>query len=117
MADVRKQLDQANAHAADLQAQMDKAKSDAATPAVAAAVVRPLPAGATFEKGFFGSKYTMHVKNQGTDPLPINITVNGGPVTSATVKGGETYDLKDVASGASVVISSDGFQTDNLIAK
>jgi len=118
MADARKQLDQANAHAADLQGQIDKAKSDAANPpAAAAAATRPLPIAATFEKGFFGSKYTMHVKNQGSDSLPINITVNGGAVKSATVQGGATYDMKDLESGANVVVSSDGFVTSNLTVK
>jgi hypothetical protein len=118
MADVRRQLDQANAHATDLQAQIDKAKSDAATPqAAAATAARALPITAMFEKGFFSSKYTMHLTNQGTDPLAVNMTVNGGAVHSETVKPGGTYDLKDLAAGASVVVSSDGFQTSNLTVK
>lgn len=117
MADARKQLDQANARATDLQAQIDKAKSDAASPQPAAAALRVLPVSAKFEKGFFGSKYSLHITNQGTDPLPINVTVNGGPVKSATVQGGATYDFKDLEAGASVVVSSDGFQTSTLTAK
>jgi septal ring factor EnvC (AmiA/AmiB activator) len=117
MADVHKQLDQANARATDLQAQIDKAKSDAANPQPAPVATRALPVAATFEKGFWGDKYTMHVKNQGTDPLPINVTVAGGAVKSATVQGGATYDLKDLPAGSSVVISSDGFETANLTVK
>jgi septal ring factor EnvC (AmiA/AmiB activator) len=117
MADVRKQLDQANARATDLQAQIDKAKSDAASPPAAVAALRTLPISAMFEKGFFGGKYTLHVTNQGSGALPINVTVNGGPVKSSTLQAGATSDFKDLPSGASVVVSSDGFQTSNLTAK
>jgi septal ring factor EnvC (AmiA/AmiB activator) len=115
--DARKQLDQAKAHANDLQAQMDKAASDAATPRSAVAELKALPVAATFEKGFWGSKYTMHVKNQGTDPLAINVTVDGGPVKSATVQAGMTYDVDDLTSGSSVVVSSESFQSDMLTVK
>jgi hypothetical protein len=116
-ADARKQLDVANAHANDLQAQLDKAKTDTASAQPAAAALKALPVAATFEKGFWGGKYTMHVKNQGTDALPINITVDGGPVKSATVQAGTTYDLDDLKSGSNVVVSSDGFQSDTLTVK
>jgi septal ring factor EnvC (AmiA/AmiB activator) len=116
-ADARKQLDQANSHANDLQAQLDKAKTDATSAPLAAAALKALPVAATFEKGFWGGKYTMHVKNQGTDPLPINLTVDGGAVKSATVQPGMTYDMDDLKSGSNVVVSSDGFQTDTLTVK
>jgi len=117
MADVRKQLDQANAHAVDLQAQIDKAKSDAANPPPAAAAARALPVSATFEKAFLRRTYTMHVRNQGSGPLAINITVDGGAVKSATVNAGATYDVSDLNAGSSIVVSSDGFEASNLTVK
>jgi septal ring factor EnvC (AmiA/AmiB activator) len=116
-ADLRKQLDQANARAADLQAQIDKSKAETASPQPAAAALRAMPVAATFEKGFWGGKYTMHVKNQGTDALPINITVDGGAVKSATVQPGSTYDVSDLKADSKIVISSDGFEAANLAVK
>jgi peptidoglycan hydrolase CwlO-like protein len=114
---IRKQLDDANAHAADLQAQLDKAKSAVANPQPAAAAVPALPVAATFEKGFWGSRYTMHLKNQGATPLAVNVTVDGGAAKSATVQPGATYEVSDLKSGSSVVVSSDGFEPANLTVK
>jgi septal ring factor EnvC (AmiA/AmiB activator) len=117
-ADLRKQLDQANARSVDLQAQLDKAKAQSANPQpAAAAALRAMPIAATFEKGFWGGKYTMHVKNQGSDPLPVNVTVDGGAVKSTVVQPGATYDVGDLKSDSKIVISSDGFETANLAVK
>jgi septal ring factor EnvC (AmiA/AmiB activator) len=117
LADLRKQLDQANSRAADLQTQIDKSKAEAANPQPTAAALRTMPIAATFEKGFFGGKYTMHLKNQGSGPLPINVTVDGGAVKSAVVQPGATYDVADLKADSRIVISSDGFEAANLAVK
>jgi septal ring factor EnvC (AmiA/AmiB activator) len=116
-ADAHRQLDQANARAADLQSQLDKAKSDAAAAPAAPAAVRALPVAATFEKGFWGGKYTLHLKNEGSDPLSVNVTVDGGAVKSATIQASSTYDVGGLAAGSNVVVSGDGFESTTLTAK
>jgi septal ring factor EnvC (AmiA/AmiB activator) len=116
-ADLRKQLDQANARAAGIQTQLDKAKSETAKPQLAAAAMRAMPIATSFEKGFWGGKYTMHVKNQGSNPLSINVTVDGGAVKSTVVQPGATYDVGDLKADSRIVVSSDGFETANLAVK
>jgi septal ring factor EnvC (AmiA/AmiB activator) len=115
---LRKQLDAANAQVADLQNQVAKeqAKGDS-TSAQASAPLAALPVAATFEKTFWSGEFTLHVRNTSPNPLSVIITVAGAPAqapVSATIKGGSTYDLGKLASGANVAITGDGFSPLNL---
>ena len=113
----QKQLDAANSHAADLQTMLDKAVNDAAKPGTAAVEVRPLPISSSFEKAFWGGKYTLHLKNQGSELLRINVAVDGGSVSAATVQAGTMFDVSNLKEGSSVVVSSDGFTSVVLTVK
>jgi hypothetical protein len=113
----KKQLEAANAHAADLQAMLDKAMNDATRPDTAAVEVRPLPVASSFEKATWGGKYTLHLRNQGSELLRINVSVDAGPVSASTVQAGAVFDVSKLKEGTSVVVSSAGFASIVLTAK
>jgi septal ring factor EnvC (AmiA/AmiB activator) len=114
---LRKDLDSAKAQVSDLQSQLDKAQSPQA--AAQAPVVAPMPVTTAFERGFWNSAYTLHVKNTNSAPLNVTITINASsriqPI-STTIKAGDTYDVPKLAEGSNIVITSDGFGPVNLSA-
>jgi peptidoglycan hydrolase CwlO-like protein len=118
--DLRKQLDQSKAQAADLQSQLTKAQNDVASLQPLAAKARAMPVTTAFEKSFFGNSFTLHIKNQNPSPLNLSIAVtNSDKMTPkpVSIDGGATYDVKDLAPGANVSITSDGFDPLSIIAK
>jgi hypothetical protein len=113
---LRKDLDAAKAQASDLQSQLDKAQSPQTAQT---AVIAPMPVTTAFEKGFWSSAYTLHVKNTNAAPLSVTITVNGSSRTqpiSTTINPGATYDVPKLTDGSSIIITSDGFAPVNLSA-
>jgi myosin heavy subunit len=113
----QKQADLANAHAVDLQTMLDKAINDASKPDTEAVEVRPLPVSSSFEKASWGGKYTLHIRNQLSQPLRINVSVDKGAVSATTVQPGAMFDVSSLKEGSSVVVSSDGFASVVLTAK
>ncbi len=113
----QKQLDAANAHAADLQTMLDKAMNDAEKPGTAAVEVRPLPMAVSFEKALWGGKYTLHLRNQSSELLRINVSVDSGAVSASTVQAGTMFDVSNLKEGSSVVVSSNGFASIVLTVK
>jgi hypothetical protein len=107
----------ANARATELQTMLDKAMNDAAKPGTEAVEVRPLPVASSFEKAMWGGKYTLHLRNQGSQLLRINASVDAGAVSAATVQAGAVFDVSNLKEGSSVVVSSDGFASVVLTAK
>jgi hypothetical protein len=116
---LHKDLDAAKAQAADLQSQLDKSQANGASAQATAPVLGVMPVSTSFEKGFWSSAYTLHIKNTNSGPLNVTITINGSqsvqPI-SATIKAGDTYDVPKLAAGSNVAISSDGFAPVNLSA-
>jgi len=115
---LRKDLDASKAQAADLQSQLDKAQSPQAA-ASQASVMAALPVTTAFEKGFFSSTYTLHIKNTNSGPLNVTITINGSqntPPITTTIKAGDTYDVSKLAAGSALIVTSDGFSPLNLTA-
>jgi septal ring factor EnvC (AmiA/AmiB activator) len=115
---LRKQLDAAKSQIADLQNQQARAqvKGDSGA-AQASAPTAAMPVAATFEKSFWTGDFTLHIRN--TSPGPLNVTIavagsQGQAPVSAKIEGGSIFDLKKLASGANVVLTSDGFSPVNL---
>jgi hypothetical protein len=113
-----KQLDASKAQVADLQTQLAKTELHGdASASPAAAPLAAMPIAATFEKSFWSGDYTLHIRNTNTDPLVVTIAVASpkGPAPfTATIKGGSIYDVGKLASGANVVVTSNGFSPVNL---
>jgi hypothetical protein len=115
---LRKGLDAAKAQVADLQSQIARAQATAgSTSTQAPAPLAAMPVAATFEKALWTGEFTLHVRNTSPGPLNVAITVEGSrgqaPI-SATIKGGSTCDVKDLAQGTNVVLTSNGFSPVNL---
>jgi hypothetical protein len=120
-AGLRNELATARNQANDLKNQLATAKDTMAKQAPpAAAQTRVLPLTTDFKKSFFGSTFTLKISNSGTDALKLDIDISGSPKTpskSATIEGGGTMELKDLAAGAKIAIASDGFAPISLTAQ
>jgi len=117
---MRKELDQARSQTEDLKAQLTKAQGEIAKMQPLAAKARALPVATTFEKSFWSSGATLHVKNLSSQPLKVEISLAGAANAAsktATIAGGATLDVQDLAAGAHVVIASDGFDPANLTVR
>lgn len=120
---LRSQLDQAKSENEGLKTQLAKAKTDLANlqlPPVAAKATRPLPLSTEFKKSFFGKEFSLQLKNQGGDPLKLDIQVTGSektPSRSVVVEGNHTLKLDNVTPGATIVIASEGFEPVSLTAQ
>ena len=85
-----------------------------------AAKPRPLPLTTEFKKSFWGGAFALQIKNQGFDPLNLDIKITGSdktPSRSATLESGATLKVEEVAAGAQVVIASNGFESVNVTAQ
>jgi septal ring factor EnvC (AmiA/AmiB activator) len=119
-ADLRRQLDQAKAQAADAQAQLAKAQSEATNlqPMVVKPTAGAMPVVTTFKKGFLSSRYTLHITNQKSAPLTVNVAVDGTEKMATTrIESGSSYDVDDLAAGANVAITSNGYDPLNLTVR
>ncbi|HEX3729345.1 MAG TPA: hypothetical protein VHV47_06045 [Opitutaceae bacterium] len=115
---LRHDLDQANGQVSDLKAQLTKAQSASAQQqAPAVADLRDLPVQGKFSKGLFSSKYSLELKNSGSDPLSVSIQAGSAAAKTATIKGGATYHVSGLAAGTGVMVQSDGFKPLNLTAR
>jgi septal ring factor EnvC (AmiA/AmiB activator) len=118
LAGLRHDLDQANGQVNDLKAQLAQAKSASAPPAAAAiAELRDLPLKSEFHKGFLSSKYSLELKNTGSAPVSVSVQSGTAAPQMATIKGGDSYKMSDLAAGANVTVQSDGFKPLNLTAR
>jgi peptidoglycan hydrolase CwlO-like protein len=118
---LRKELDAAKAQVADFQSQDAKAQATADSTATQAAAPLPaMPVAAKFVKSSWTGGFTLHVKNTNSGPLIVTITVEGSqgraPIP-AIIEGGSTFDVKDLASGTNVVLTSNGFSPVNLTVR
>ncbi len=110
-ANLRKQLEQAKSESADLSSQLASAQSalQKATPPPETKQ-EVLPVSATFDKALFGSHYTMHLKDTGSGPLEVTVSVNGSARPATKIQAGATADIGDLKAGDTVQVSSAGFQ-------
>jgi septal ring factor EnvC (AmiA/AmiB activator) len=119
-ADLHKQLEQAKSESADLKSKLADAQTDLQkmqAPAAAAAKQEAVPVTAAFEKAIFGSRYTLHLKDVGHDPLTVTVSVDGAARSPAQLQPGATSDVSDLKAGQSVMISADGFQALSVTVK
>jgi septal ring factor EnvC (AmiA/AmiB activator) len=106
----------------ELKAQLAKAQeaASAATAPMKVAAARPLPLASQFKKSFWGGSFTLELKNQGSAPLNLNLEITGSdktPSRAATIESGGTFKLSDVAPGAKIVVTGEGFQPMTLTAQ
>ena len=118
---LRKQLDSEKAIVASMPTQVSAEPSDTAkAQPPSAQKLADMPVATTFEKSLWTGEYTLHMKNTGSEPLIVTITVTGTqnlPPVTAAIKSGSTYDLKKLQAGANVGVTSDGFTQVNLVAR
>jgi hypothetical protein len=117
---LRNELAAAKNQANDLKTQLATAKDAMATKPAVAAPARALPLTTDLKKSFFGSTFTLKINNSGSEALKLDIDISGSPKTpskSATIEGGGTLELKDLAAGAKIAIASDGFNPISLTAQ
>jgi septal ring factor EnvC (AmiA/AmiB activator) len=118
VAGLRRDLEQANGQVNDLKAQLTKAQTVSAQQAPQPVEqLRELPLKSGFTKGFFGSKYSLELRNTGPDSLNLSIQAGGNEARTATLKGGETYHVSGLAAGTNVTVQSDGFKPLTLTAR
>ena len=109
-----KELEQAKSQAKDLEAQLAKTQGDLAKLQPLAIKARVPPLTTSFEKGFWDRGFTLHVKNLNPDPLSVNIKITGlgtAFARSATMEGGGSLNVENLAAGMRVAIESAGYDT------
>ena len=114
------QLDQAKIQSMDLQSRLQKAESDIAQLQPMLLKTRHMPVSTSFEKEKWGRGVTLHVNNLNQQPLTVNITITGSEKTrtqSNVVGAGAILNVDKLATGDTVSIASDGFETVNLPAQ
>jgi len=118
---LQKELDQAKGQNEDLSAKLAKAEAGIAKLQPLAVKARVLPVSATIEKvSFWSAGFTMHVRNLNSSPLNVNITIGASgktPSMSATIEGGGTLNIGNLAAGADVVIASEGYDPAKLTVR
>jgi len=117
---TRRELDRVRAQADDLKSQLASSQAEVARLQPVVTKARILPIAATFEKGFFSRKFTMSVKNTGSEALKVTVASAGNdkaPLQAATIEAGGTLKVEDVAAGASLVIQSEGYDPLSVTAK
>jgi septal ring factor EnvC (AmiA/AmiB activator) len=119
-AELRRELVQVRAQADDLKSQLSASQAEVTRLQPLAQRAHILPVAASFEKSFWGGKYTMHVRNMNPEPLNVTVSVAGQdkvPAKSAVIAVGETYNLGGLAAGTSVVIQGEGYDPLTVTAK
>lgn len=119
---MRRDLDHERSETQALRARLAtvEAKAEAPRPQPAAVAARPMPLTASFEKSFWDRGFTLHVRNQDTDPLKVTITITGPArpvVRTATLEGGATVEVGNLPAGVRVTVASDGFKALNITAR
>jgi len=109
---LRKELDQAVGKAEDLKSRLATAQSELTKLHPLAVKLRALPLATSFEKNFWDRGFTMHVTSLSPDPLKVKISIAGmgtASASSATLEGGGSLNIENLAAGAKVVIESAGY--------
>lgn len=118
---LQKQLDQQKSENSELKSKLADAQANvekAQPPAAAAAKQQEaVPVSATFEKAFFGSHYTLHMKDVGHDALDVTVSVDGSARPASKIQPGSTTEVGDLKDGQTVMISSEGYQPLSLTVK
>ncbi|HEY1764633.1 MAG TPA: hypothetical protein VGF85_06895 [Opitutaceae bacterium] len=116
---LQKQLDQLKSENSDLKSKLADAQSNVekAQPPAPAKQQEAVPVTATFEKAFFGSRYTLHMKDVGHDTLDVTVSVDGAARPATKIQAGSTLDIGDLKAGQMVMISSEGYQPLSVAVK
>lgn len=117
---LRKELDSSKVRTADLQAQPANPQGAPAVQPPPPVILRALPVETAFKKSFWGRHFTLHIKNQYPEELAVSIAVGApgkSPPMSATIKSGSSFDVKNLAAGTTVVITSGDFEALSLTAR
>jgi multidrug efflux pump subunit AcrA (membrane-fusion protein) len=119
-AGIRKELERASAESEGLKVKLAKALEASTKTQTSVAAMASVPVAATFEKSFWKSGFTLHMKNLKPTALSVSVTVSSPvmqPPRSETIQGGESLDIRDIAAGSKVIIESSGYDPVNVTAE
>jgi multidrug efflux pump subunit AcrA (membrane-fusion protein) len=111
------QLDQAKIQSMDMQQRLQKAEADVAQLQPMLLKTRQMPVTTSFEKEHWGRGVTLHVNNLNQQPLSVNITISSQGKTrsqSNVIGAAATLNVEKLATGDTVDIASDGYDTTHL---